>query len=84
MVGGGASKEPAAVIAGRAAEIQGYRHLLTFASGPRACLGRNFALVEFKVSGLVRLSIFSSLTFSLPLLYADLGCTFCAGSPFFV
>ena len=33
---------------GRAAEIQGYKHLLTFAYGPRMCLGRNFALTEVK------------------------------------
>ncbi|GLB45491.1 putative cytochrome P450 [Lyophyllum shimeji] len=37
----GASKQ-------RAAEIQGYRHLLSFADGPRTCLGRQFALTEFK------------------------------------
>lgn len=33
----------------RAAEIQGYRHLLTFVDGPRTCLGKGFALTEFKV-----------------------------------
>jgi cytochrome P450 len=33
----------------RAKEIQGHRHLLTFVDGPRACLGKTFALVEFKV-----------------------------------
>lgn len=32
-----------------AKEIQGHRHLLTFSDGARFCLGRNFALVEFKV-----------------------------------
>jgi hypothetical protein len=32
-----------------ASEIQGYRHLLTFGNGPRACLGRTFALTEIKV-----------------------------------
>ena len=31
-------------------EVQGHRHLLSFTDGPRACLGKNFALVEFKVS----------------------------------
>jgi len=31
-------------------KIQGYRNLLTFALGPRVCIGKNFALTEFKVS----------------------------------
>ncbi|KAJ6612832.1 cytochrome P450 [Mycena sp. CBHHK59/15] len=31
-----------------AKELQGYRHLLTFHDGPRTCLGRAFALAEFK------------------------------------
>jgi cytochrome P450 len=30
--------------------IQGHRHLLTFVDGPRICLGKNFALAEFKVN----------------------------------
>ena len=34
---------------GRWQEISGYRHLLTFADGPRACLGKGFALAEIKV-----------------------------------
>ncbi|KAJ6535121.1 cytochrome P450 [Mycena capillaripes] len=40
----------------RAQEIQGYRHILTFADGPRMCLGKVFALMEFKavLSVLVR------------------------------
>jgi len=29
-------------------EVQGYRHILTFSDGPRTCLGKNFALAEFK------------------------------------
>jgi cytochrome P450 len=33
----------------KASEIQGYRHLLTFGGGPRACIGRTFALTEIKV-----------------------------------
>ena len=33
----------------RAQEIQGHKHLLTFVDGPRMCLGRQFALAEFKV-----------------------------------
>jgi len=36
-------------IPAKAKEIQGHRHLLTFADGPRTCLGKNFALTEFKV-----------------------------------
>ncbi|KAF8554668.1 cytochrome P450 [Imleria badia] len=32
----------------KAKEIQGHRHLLTFADGPRTCLGKNFAVTEFK------------------------------------
>ncbi|KAF7375649.1 Cytochrome P450 [Mycena sanguinolenta] len=40
----------------RAQEIQGYRHLLTFSDGARICLGKTFAVVEFKavLSVLVR------------------------------
>lgn len=41
--------------------IQGYHHLLTFSDGPRLCLGRNFAIGNFKVS-------------SLPLMTALGGC----------
>jgi cytochrome P450 len=33
----------------RAKEIQGHRHLITFLDGPRTCLGKSFALAEFKV-----------------------------------
>ncbi|KAG8214359.1 cytochrome P450 [Butyriboletus roseoflavus] len=33
----------------KAKEIQGHRHLLTFVDGPRTCLGKNFAVMEFKV-----------------------------------
>ncbi|KAJ6535132.1 cytochrome P450 [Mycena capillaripes] len=32
----------------RAQVIQGHRHILTFADGPRMCLGKVFALMEFK------------------------------------
>jgi hypothetical protein len=38
---------------GRAKEIQGYKHILTFSDGPRICLGKSLALAEFKVSYLV-------------------------------
>ena len=36
-------------IPAKAKEIQGHRHLLTFIDGSRACLGKNFAVAEFKV-----------------------------------
>jgi len=32
-----------------ARNVQGYRHLMTFGDGPRACLGKGFAVTEFKV-----------------------------------
>ncbi|KAJ7824650.1 cytochrome P450 [Mycena leptocephala] len=46
-----------------AQEIQGYRHLLTFSDGARMCLGKVFALMEFKsvLSVLVR-----NFTFEFP------------------
>ncbi|KAK0443033.1 cytochrome P450 [Desarmillaria tabescens] len=34
----------------RAKEIQGHRHLLTFVDGPKTCLGKTFALTEFKAA----------------------------------
>ncbi|EIW81779.1 cytochrome P450 [Coniophora puteana RWD-64-598 SS2] len=34
--------------AGAAKDLVGHRHLLTFASGPRTCIGKMFALAEFK------------------------------------
>ncbi|KAJ7071726.1 cytochrome P450 [Mycena belliarum] len=47
----------------RAKEIQGHRHLITFLDGPRTCLGKAFALAEFKaaLSVLVR-----NFTFEFP------------------
>lgn len=33
----------------KAKEVHGHRHLLTFVDGPRTCLGKNFAVTEFKV-----------------------------------
>src|SRR6267154_4009914 len=36
-------------ITGKAREVQGHRHLLTFVDGPRTCLGKDFAIAEFKV-----------------------------------
>jgi cytochrome P450 len=47
-----------------AKEISGPRHILTFSDGPRLCLGRSFALAEFKVSDN-----------DLP--WADLNCFIC-------
>ncbi|KAG1849950.1 cytochrome P450 [Suillus subalutaceus] len=35
-------------ISGKAKEVQGHRHLLTFVDGPRTCLGKDFAISEFK------------------------------------
>ncbi|KAG1821055.1 cytochrome P450 [Suillus subaureus] len=35
-------------ISEKAKEVQGHRHLLTFVDGPRTCLGKDFALTEFK------------------------------------
>ncbi|KAI5117517.1 hypothetical protein M0805_009525 [Coniferiporia weirii] len=45
----------------KAKELQGYHHLLTFIDGPRTCLGRGFAVTEFKsvLSVLVRNYVFS-------------------------
>ncbi|KDQ28771.1 hypothetical protein PLEOSDRAFT_1063555 [Pleurotus ostreatus PC15] len=31
-------------------DVQGHRHLLSFVDGPRTCLGKNFALAEFKAA----------------------------------
>ena len=36
-------------IPAKAKEINGYRHLLTFADGPRTCLGKHFAVTDLKV-----------------------------------
>ncbi|KAJ7062871.1 cytochrome P450 [Mycena amicta] len=43
-----------------AKDLQGHRHLLTFHDGPRTCLGKGFALAEFKsvLSVLIRNYIF--------------------------
>jgi cytochrome P450 len=46
-----------------AKELQGHRHLLTFTNGPRTCLGKGFALAEFKASFAVLVKHFS---FELP------------------
>ena len=36
-------------IPARARELPGYNHILTFVDGSRMCLGRIFAIAEFKV-----------------------------------
>jgi cytochrome P450 len=36
-------------ISGKAKEVQGHRHLLTFVDGPRTCLGKDFAITEIKI-----------------------------------
>ncbi|KAJ7499869.1 cytochrome P450 [Mycena latifolia] len=43
----------------RAKEIQGHRHLITFLDGPRTCLGKSFALAEFKAALSVLIRNFS-------------------------
>jgi hypothetical protein len=50
-------------ISGKAKEVQGHRHLLTFVDGPRTCLGKEFALTEIKVSDMNQpvLTLFSVL-----------------------
>ncbi|KAJ7772424.1 cytochrome P450 [Mycena metata] len=47
----------------QAKELQGHRHLLTFHDGPRTCLGKAFALAEFKaaLSVLIRNFVFEFL-----------------------
>ncbi|KAH9936872.1 cytochrome P450 [Epithele typhae] len=45
---GGEKEQEHAGLPRRAQEIQGHRHLLTFVDGQRMCLGRGFALAEFK------------------------------------
>ncbi|KAG6849383.1 hypothetical protein H0H93_008938 [Arthromyces matolae] len=46
-----------------AKQLQGHRHILTFSDGPRICLGRNFALTEFKAALSV---IIRNYAFELP------------------
>ncbi|KAL5488445.1 hypothetical protein ACEPAI_6563 [Sanghuangporus weigelae] len=45
----------------KAKEVQGYHHILSFIDGPRTCLGRAFAIAEFKsvLSVLIRNYVFS-------------------------
>ncbi|KAF9040790.1 cytochrome P450 [Panaeolus papilionaceus] len=54
---------PGSVLSQRAKEIGGHKHILTFVDGPRLCLGKSFALAEFKavLSVLIR-----NYSFELP------------------
>ncbi|KAF9256099.1 cytochrome P450 [Marasmius fiardii PR-910] len=62
-IAGGNGFEESEGIPANAKEIHGHRHLLTFIDGPRICLGRHFALSEFKsvLSVLIR-----NYTFEFP------------------
>jgi cytochrome P450 len=55
---------------GRIGELKGYRHLMTFFDGPRTCLGKGFALTEFKA----RPNLSPILIFLLELIEKPLGC----------
>jgi cytochrome P450 len=44
-------------------QVSGYRHLLTFSDGQRACLGRGFALAELKA---VLAVLICNYTFAFP------------------
>ncbi|KAH8798002.1 cytochrome P450 [Flagelloscypha sp. PMI_526] len=46
-----------------AKEIQGHRHLLTFSDGPRTCIGKSFAVIEFKA---VLFVLIKNFTFGFP------------------
>ncbi|KAG2144209.1 cytochrome P450 [Suillus clintonianus] len=45
-------------IGGKAKDVQGHRHLLTFVDGPRTCLGKDFAVAELKAVLLVLVKSF--------------------------
>lgn len=47
-------------------ELPGYHHLLTFIDGPRICLGKLFAVAEFKVRKLSFLVAAAGLTPHIP------------------
>ncbi|RXW15332.1 hypothetical protein EST38_g10517 [Candolleomyces aberdarensis] len=42
--------DPETTLTGDAKAIQGHHHIMSFSDGPRFCLGRHFALANFKVS----------------------------------
>lgn len=54
----------------KAKEIPGFHHLLSFIDGPRICLGKLFAVAEFKVSPLAAVVIVKLLTVRL-----NVGCS---------
>ncbi|KAH8797985.1 cytochrome P450 [Flagelloscypha sp. PMI_526] len=46
-------------VSSQLSEFMGHRHLLTFSDGPRMCLGKNFALAEFKAALFVLIKHFT-------------------------
>lgn len=62
----------------RAKEIQGHRHIITFIDGPRTCLGKSFALAEFKVC------VFFLREVLLQKTYPDVGGTFSTDQVFYI
>lgn len=72
-------------ITGKAKELQGYHHLITFLDGPRTCLGRGFALGEIKVSGRSSLDDLLSSTYGvLTWVLSYVGCDFHSCTPIYV
>ncbi|KAJ7059595.1 cytochrome P450 [Mycena amicta] len=51
-------------VPGQAETLKAYRHILTFIDGPRACLGRGFAIAEFKA---VLATLLLHFTFEFPM-----------------
>ncbi|KAJ2935606.1 hypothetical protein H1R20_g1485, partial [Candolleomyces eurysporus] len=50
--------KPKDTLTSAAQTIQGHHHIMTFSDGPRFCLGRHFALANFKVSFLFLILVF--------------------------
>ena len=55
-------------VVGKAKEIVGHRHILTFSDGPRTCLGKGFALANFKVCLFFSFFVFAFLFLKLLML----------------